>query len=233
MFAKGSGDLGEAYMFAQMGFPREAIDLYVDMLLSGLMPDQFALSGVILACTKLESLSLGQQLHSWVIQSGLALGHCVGCCLVDMYSKCAADGSMNDAWKVFDRMLNNNVVSWTAIINGYVQSGKGDEEAIKLFVEMMSGLVLPNHFTFSSILKTSANLLDLRTGEQVHSLEVKSGQVEDAHKSSDVLYEKNLISYNTVVDAYAKHSDAEEAFGLFHEIQDTGFGAGAFTFSSL
>ncbi|KAM1770521.1 hypothetical protein EV1_044943 [Malus domestica] len=39
MFAKGSGDLGEAYMFAQMGFPREAIDLYIDMLLSGLMPD--------------------------------------------------------------------------------------------------------------------------------------------------------------------------------------------------
>ncbi|CAN6702297.1 unnamed protein product [Malus baccata var. baccata] len=82
---------------------------------------------------------------------------------------------MNDARKVFDRMLNNYVVSWTAIINGYVQSGKGDEEAIKLFVEMMSGLVLPNHFTFSSILKTSANLLDLRTGEQVHSLAVKSG----------------------------------------------------------
>ncbi|RXH89734.1 hypothetical protein DVH24_032091 [Malus domestica] len=82
---------------------------------------------------------------------------------------------MNDARKVFDRMLNNNVVSWTAIINGYVQSGKGDEEAIKLFVEIMSGLVLPNHFTFSSILKTSANLLDLRTGEQVHSLAVKSG----------------------------------------------------------
>ena len=57
-----------------MGFPREAIDLYVDMLLSGLMPDQFTLSGVISACTKLESLSLGQQLHLWVIRSGLALG---------------------------------------------------------------------------------------------------------------------------------------------------------------
>ncbi|KAM0984251.1 hypothetical protein ACFX14_011828 [Malus domestica] len=144
MFAKGGGDLGEAYkVFAQMGFPREAIGLYVDMLLSGFMPDQFALSGVISACTKLESLSLGQQLHSWVIRSGLALGHCVGCCLVDMYAKCAADGSMNDARKVFGRMPNHNVMSWTAIVNGYVQSGKGDEEAIKLFVEMMSGHVPP------------------------------------------------------------------------------------------
>ncbi|KAM1059074.1 hypothetical protein ACFX11_024141 [Malus domestica] len=271
MFAKGGGDLGEAYKvfeeipetdavtwtlmitrFAQMGFPREAIGLYVDMLLSGFMPDQFALSGVISACTKLESLSLGQQLHSWVIRSGLALGHCVGCCLVDMYAKCAADGSMNDARKVFDRMPNHNVMSWTAIINGYVQSGKGDEEAIKLFVEMMSGHVPPNHFTFSSILKACANLSDLCKGEQIHSLAVKSGlasvncvgnslitmysksgQVEDARKSFDVLYEKNLISYNTIVDAYAKHLDAEEAFGLFHEIQDTGYGASAFTFSSL
>ncbi|VVA19111.1 PREDICTED: pentatricopeptide [Prunus dulcis] len=271
MFAKGSGELDDAYKvfetmpetdavtwtlmitrLAQMGCPGEAIDLYVDMLWSGLMPDQFTLSGVISACTKLDSLSLGQQLHSWVIRSGLALGHCVGCCLVDMYAKCAADGSMDDARKIFDRMPNHNVMSWTSIINGYVQSGEGDEEAIKLFVGMMTGHVPPNHFTFSSILKACANLSDLCKGDQVHSLAVKlglasvncvgnslismysrSGQVEDARKAFDILYEKNLISYNTIVDAYAKHSDTEEAFGLFHEIQDTGFGASAFTFSSL
>ncbi|KAM1770520.1 hypothetical protein EV1_044942 [Malus domestica] len=139
---------------------------------------------------------------------------------------------MNDARKVFDRMLNNNVVSWTAIINGYVQSGKGDEEAIKLFVEMMSGLVLPNHFTFSSILKTSANLLDLRTGEQVHSLAVKSGQVEDAHKSSDVLCgnidaaflvfnemdDWNVISWTSMITGFAKHGYAAPAVEVFDKM---------------
>lgn len=272
MFAKGSADLGNAYKvfeimpetdavtwslmitrFAQMGCPEKAVELYMDMLSSGLMPDQFTVSGVVSACTKLGSLSLGQQLHSWAIRSRLALDHCVGCCLVDMYAKCPADGSMSDSRKVFDRMREHNVMSWTAIITGYAQSGGGDEEAIKVFVEMISdGRVAPNHFTFASILKACANLSDLRKGDQVHSLAVKlgfasvncvgnslinmyarSGQVEDARKAFDVLYEKNLISYNTIVDAYAKHLDTEEAFGLFHEIENTGLGASAFTFASL
>ena len=31
----------------------------------------------------------------------------------------------------------------------------------------------------------------------------RSGMMEDAHKAFDILFEKNLISYNTIVDAYA------------------------------
>ncbi|KAM5581081.1 pentatricopeptide repeat-containing protein [Rosa sericea] len=272
MFAKGGGDLRDAYKvfekmaetdvvtwslmitrLAQMGDPRKAVELYVDMLSNGLMPDQFTVSGVVSACTKLGSLALGQQLHSWAVRSRLGLDHCVGCCLVDMYAKCGGGGSMSDSRKVFDRMREHSVMSWTAVMTGYVQSGGGNEEAVKLFVEMISGgHVSPNHFTFASILKACANLSDLRKGEQVHSLAVKlglasvncvgnslismyarSGQMEDARKAFDVLYEKNLISYNTIVDAYAKHLDTEEAFGLLHEVENTGLGTSAFTFASL
>ncbi|KAL6139940.1 hypothetical protein ACLB2K_058241 [Fragaria x ananassa] len=272
MFAKGSGDLGDAYKvfekmpeadaltwslmitrFAQMGDPRKAVDLFMEMLSDGLMPDQFTLSGVVSACTKLGELALGKQLHSSAVRSRLALDHCVGCCLVDMYAKCGGDGSMSDSRKVFDRMREHSVMSWTAVITGYVQSGGGDEEAVELFVKMISGgHVSPNHFTFASILKACANLSDRHKGGQVHSLAVKlglasvncvgnslismyarSGHVDDARKAFDVLYEKNLISYNTIVDAYAKHLDTEGAFGLLHEIENTGLGASAFTFASL
>ncbi|KAL6143677.1 hypothetical protein ACLB2K_054372 [Fragaria x ananassa] len=272
MFAKGSGELGDAYKvfekmaetdavtwslmitrFVQMGDPRKAVELFMEMLSNGLMPDQFSLSGVVSACTKLGSLALGKQLHSWAERSRLVLDHCVGCCLVDMYAKCGGDGSMSDSRKVFDRMREHSVVSWTAVITGYVQSGGGDEEAVELFVKMISGgHVSPNHFTFASILKACANLSDRHKGGQVHSLAVKlglasvncvgnslismyarSGHVDDARKAFDVLYEKNLISYNAIVDAYAKHLDTEGAFGLLHEIENTGLGASAFTFASL
>ncbi|KAL6135453.1 hypothetical protein ACLB2K_067681 [Fragaria x ananassa] len=254
MFAKGSGDLGDAYkVFAQMGDPRKAVELFMEMFSNGLMPDQFTLSGVVSACTKLGELALGKQLHSWAVRSRLALDHCVGCCLVDMYAKCGGDGSMSDSRKVFDQMQEHSVMSWTAVITGYVQSGGGDEEAVELFVKMILGAhVSPNHFTFASILKACANLSDRRKGGQVHSLAVKlglasvncvgnslismyarSGHVDDARKAFDVLYEKNLISYNTIVDAYAKHLDTEGAFGILHEIENTGLGASAFTFASL
>ncbi|EXC31502.1 hypothetical protein L484_001298 [Morus notabilis] len=117
---------------------------------------------------------------------------------------------------------------------------------------MVSGHVRPNHFTFSSILKASASLSDLSTGKQVHSLAVKLGlasdncvgnslismyaqsrQMEYSRKAFDNLFDKNLISYNTIVDAYVKSFESKEAFDLFHEIDDVEFGANAYTFSSL
>ncbi|KAI6672440.1 hypothetical protein NL676_000346 [Syzygium grande] len=88
----------------QLGCPEKAVDLFLDMLVSGPVPDRFALTAVLSACSELELLSLGVQLHSWAIRSGLASDVCVGCSLVDMYVKSAASGSLHDSRKVFDRM---------------------------------------------------------------------------------------------------------------------------------
>ena len=56
-----------------------------------------------------------------------------------MYAKCAADGSVDDARKVFDIMVDCNVMSWTDIITGYVQSGGLDKEAVELLREIIEG----------------------------------------------------------------------------------------------
>ncbi|KAF8413318.1 hypothetical protein HHK36_001296 [Tetracentron sinense] len=271
MFTKGSRDLvsaGKVFdnmpdknvvtwtlmitRYAQLGFPRDAIGLFLDMEFSGLVPDRFTLSSVISACAELESFQLGQQLHSQAIRSGLALDVCVGCSLVDMYAKCAAGGSVDDSRKVFDRMPDHNVMSWTAVITGYVQCGGRDKEAFELFCEMIQRRISPNHFTFSSILKACGNLSDPHMGEQVFthvvklnlasvncvgnsliSMYARSGRMEDARKAFDILFEKNLVSYNTIVDGYAKNLDSEEAFELFYQIENTGIGVNAFTFASL
>lgn len=271
MFVKGSGDLESAYKVfdkmtekntvawtlmitrcTQLGCPRDAIRLFLDMILSGFLPDRFTLSGVVSACSELELFTSGKQLHSWAIRTGLALDVCVGCSLVDMYAKCTVDGSVDDSRKVFDRMLDHNVMSWTAIITGYVQSGGRDKEAVKLFSDMIQGQVAPNHFTFASVLKACGNLLDSSVAEQVYTHAVKrglalddcvgnslismyarSGRMEDARKAFESLFEKNLVSYNTMVDAYAKNLNSEEAFELLHEIEDTAVGTSAYTFASL
>lgn len=272
MFAKGSSDIDSARLvfkemqdrnvvtwtlmitrFAQLGYPRDAIDYFFRMLLCGYKPDRFTLTGVVSACAELGWLSLGQQLHSWVVRLGLASDVCVGCSLVDMYAKCSADGSVENSRKVFDCMPSHNVMSWTTLITGYVQGNGQDQEAINLFYVMIHGHVAPNHFTFSSVLKACANVPDLCIGEQLHAQTVKlglssvncvgnslvsmyarSGRMECARKSFDILFEKNLISYNTLVDAYAKYFNSKEAFEFFHEIEEhTGLGVNSFTFSSL
>ncbi|KAJ9179988.1 hypothetical protein P3X46_008297 [Hevea brasiliensis] len=271
MFVMGSGDFDSAYKvfskmternvvtwtllitrLQQLGYSRDAIDFFINMVSSEYIPDKYTLSGVVSACAELRLLSFGQQLHSWAIKSGLFLDVCVGCSLVDMYAKCTTDGFMADSRKVFDRMSDHNVMSWTAIITGYVQSGGYDMGAVELFLEMIKGQVKPNHFTFSSILKACANLSDLPMGEQVYAYAVKlglasvncvgnslismyarCGNMENARKTFNVLFEKNLISYNTIVSAYAKSLNSEESFELFIEIEDAGTQVDAFTFASL
>ncbi|XP_019100241.1 PREDICTED: pentatricopeptide repeat-containing protein At3g49170, chloroplastic isoform X2 [Camelina sativa] len=270
MFVKGENSLENAYKVfdkmselnvvtwtlmitrcMQMGFPREAVRFFLDMVLSGFESDKFTLSSVFSACAELENLSLGKQLHSWAIRSGLADD--VECSLVDMYAKCSADSSVDDCRKVFDRMQDHSVMSWTALITGYMQNCNLATEAINLFCEMITqGHVEPNHFTFSSAFKACGNLLDPRVGKQVlgHafkrglasnssvansviSMFVKSDRMEDARRAFESLSEKNLVSYNTFLDGTCRNLDFEQAFELLNEITERELGVSAFTFASL
>ncbi|TKY68238.1 Pentatricopeptide repeat-containing protein [Spatholobus suberectus] len=268
MFTKGGDDIESARMvfekmqernvvtwtlmitrFAQLGLLGDAVDFFCRMLVSEHTPDRFTLTSLLSACAEMEFLSLGKQLHSWVVRSGLASDVCVGCSLVDMYAKCAADGSVENSRRIFDSMPRHNVMSWTALISGYVQGGQ-EQEAIKLFCDMLHGHVAPNCFTFSSVLKACANLPDFGFGRQLHGRTIKlglfaidcvgnclvnmyarSGRMECAQKAFNVLFEKNLILYNTAVDANAKELDSEESFN--HEIEHTGIGATSFTYACL
>ncbi|XP_020206322.1 pentatricopeptide repeat-containing protein At3g49170, chloroplastic [Cajanus cajan] len=222
--------------FAQLGLLGDAVDLFCRMLVSGYTPDSFTLTSLLSSCAEMELLSPGKQLHSWVIRSGLGSDVCVGCSLVDMYAKC---GSVENCRKMFNRMPRHNVMSWTALISGYVQ-GRQEEEAIKLFCNMLPGHVAPNCYTFSSVIKACANLPNFGFGKQLHGQTIKlglasincvgnslinmyarSGRMECAQKAFDILFDKNLISYSTAVDANAK------------EIEHTGIGASSFTYACL
>ncbi|KAF8041808.1 hypothetical protein BT93_A0415 [Corymbia citriodora subsp. variegata] len=192
LFAKGSHDLVSARKVfekmpernvvawtlmmtrcTQLGCPKEAVDLFLDMLMSGPAPDRFTLTAVLSACSELELLPLGVQLHSWVIRSGLALDVCVGCSLVDMYVKSVDSGSLHDSRKVFDRMQDHNVMSWTAIITGYAQSEE-NEEAIKLFWEMMKGHMEDAQRAFDALFEK--NLVSYNTLVDAHAKSLESNE---------------------------------------------------------
>ncbi|KAL8248057.1 hypothetical protein R6Q59_009273 [Mikania micrantha] len=240
--------------YAQMGLHEDGIELFSRMLCCSFMPDRFTLSSVVSACAELGFISVGQQMHSWVIKLGLCMDVFIGCSLVDMYAKCATTEPMEDARKVFERMPNHNVMSWTAIITGYVQSGGGlDATAIELYCKMITkGDVLPNHFTYSSILKACGSLSSIEIGKQIHNQAVKSGLVsvncvgnslismyarsgnmEDAQKAFEFLLEKNLVSYNAIMDGYAKQTSSDEAFKMFNKFKETQLEVDSFTFASL
>ncbi|XVF72229.1 hypothetical protein PTKIN_Ptkin12aG0103300 [Pterospermum kingtungense] len=97
------------------------------------------------------------------------------------------------ARKVFRQMREPNCFSWNTIIRALTESDENNEtddplEALFLFNEMVSnGTVLPNRFTFPSVLKACARTGKLLEGEQVHGLAVKFGFDKDEFVASNLV----------------------------------------------
>jgi pentatricopeptide repeat protein len=72
----------------------------------------------------------------------------VGSALVDMYGKC---GDMESAREVFDETVQRDVVLWTVMIATCAQHDHG-KESLRLFEEMQSTGMKPDHITFIGVL---------------------------------------------------------------------------------
>lgn len=153
--------------YSQSNRETEVVALYLGMLYTGLLPDQFSLGSMIRACSSLIYVELGMQLHCHVIKLGYNSDLTVLNTLVTMYSKI---DRISDAFVVFQRITEKDFISWGSMIAGFAQQGY-DLEALYLFREMFStGDYRPNEFHFGSSLSACGNMHLLRYGEQMHSL---------------------------------------------------------------
>jgi pentatricopeptide repeat protein len=75
-----------------------------------------------------------------------------------MYAMC---GSMDNAWRVFNKMPFRIVVTWSTILGGCAMHGHG-KEALKYFDQMCEEGVQPNDITFICLLSACihAGLVD-------------------------------------------------------------------------
>ncbi|XP_059634125.1 pentatricopeptide repeat-containing protein At2g03880, mitochondrial [Cornus florida] len=126
----------------------EALKLFCEMRIEGIDPDQIVTASVLSACAELTILEFGQQVHANFIKSGLQSSSSVNNSLVTMYAKC---GCIEDANKVFNSMRVRDVITWTALIVGYAQNGKG-EDSIKFYEEMIASGTKPDFITFIGVL---------------------------------------------------------------------------------
>jgi pentatricopeptide repeat protein len=151
----------------------------------------------------LGAVEKGMEIHKDIIRSGLEFDVYVGSALVDMYAKC---GSMDKARDLFDRMPQRNVVSWNTMISAYARDGPA-AESLNLFSQMQEVGIMPNQFTFSSVLTGCAKLGALQEGMKIHEEVVMRG------------FECNDFVGNGLIDMYAKCGCLEKARYLFDRMR--------------
>ncbi|XP_008806974.2 putative pentatricopeptide repeat-containing protein At5g52630 [Phoenix dactylifera] len=125
-----------------------ALQLYSEMRELGIDSDEFITAGVLSSCAGLTLLELGRQVHANSIRGGFDSFLSVGNSLVTMYAK---SGCMDDAWTVFDSMTWRDAITWTALIMGFAQNGRG-RDSLRLYNEMTRTGVKPDYVTFIGLL---------------------------------------------------------------------------------
>ncbi|XP_057818774.2 putative pentatricopeptide repeat-containing protein At3g23330 [Cryptomeria japonica] len=189
--------------YAHNGYCDETLALFREMQLSGLKPTHVTIASVMPACAQLTLLQYGKSIHAYVVRGGFNSNAFVNSALIDMYAK---NGSMEIARKVFDRMSQRDVVSWTAIITGYGLHGRS-EEALTLFNEMSNSGTKPDHVTFVALLSACSHAGLLSKAWQYFNL-----------LSHDHNVTLGLEHYACMVDLLSRSGCLEEAYNFISKM---------------
>jgi pentatricopeptide repeat protein len=234
--------------YARSGNCNEALKLFHEMQGSGVKADSFVYPSLLKACTGLTALQQGKEIHGSVIRNGFESDFFVGSALVALYTRCK---SMKFARQVFEKMSQRNEATWNAMLAGYAQSNHR-REAMNLFREMQLAGVEPDSFTFGSVLAMCANLAALKQGKEIHGyiigtgfelnvfvdsalvdMYAKCGSVGNARRVFDEMFQRDVVSWNSMVAGYVQNGQSEEALKLFREMQLAGVKADSYTISSI
>ncbi|CAK9267147.1 unnamed protein product [Sphagnum jensenii] len=232
------------------GQGQKALDLFQQMQHEGLQPDTASFVGLFNACASLRALEEGRRIHTYIMQTNCESNIYVSSSLVDMYGKC---GSIEDAWRVFNRMPTRNVVAWNAMIHGHVKCGHG-EKALDLSQQMQREGVEQDPVTFVGVLNACASLgaIALEEGRHIHEQIIqhgcefdvfvgsslvdmygKCGSVEDARRVFDNMPTRNVVSWNAMLGGYSLHGHGKQALELFEQMCQEGVEMDRITFVLL
>ncbi|XP_021817296.1 pentatricopeptide repeat-containing protein ELI1, chloroplastic [Prunus avium] len=156
--------------------------------------------------------------------------------LTAMITCYAKRGEVEEARVLFDGMEERDVVCWNVMIDGYAQHGMPNE-ALLLFRKMLVAKIKPNKLTVLSLLSACGQLGALESGRWLHSyienngiqvnahvgtalidMYSKCGSLEDARLVFDMIDEKDVVAWNSMIVGYAMHGFSRDALQLFHEM---------------
>ncbi|XP_061354634.1 pentatricopeptide repeat-containing protein At4g14820 [Gastrolobium bilobum] len=165
-----------------------------------------------------------------------------------MLSGYAKLGMVKDARLIFDQMIEKDLVCWSAMISGYAESDQ-PQEALKLFNEMQLQRIVPDQITMLSVISACAHVGALNQAKWIHryadkngfgrvlsvnnaliDMYAKCGNLVRAREVFENMPRKNVISWSSMINAFAMHGDADSAINLFHRMREENIEPNGVTF---
>ncbi|KAJ7949419.1 Pentatricopeptide repeat-containing protein [Quillaja saponaria] len=188
-------------------------------------------------CGDNADLKRGKEIHGQVIINGYEFNLFAMTGVVNMYAKCRR---IDEAYKMFDRMPEKDLVSWNTVIGGFAQNGFANK-ALELVQQMQKAGQKPDSITLVSILPACADIKSLRIGKSIHGYAIragiesfvnistalvdmysKCGSVGTARLIFEGINGKTVVSWNSMIDGYAQNGNSEDALQTFQKMLDEG-----------
>ncbi|CAN6457706.1 unnamed protein product [Victoria cruziana] len=231
------------------GLYSECLSFYVEMEENGVAATGFTFSSILRACTALEEIDLGDQIHAQVVVHGFISDIVISSALLDLYVNC---GDLGKGTKLFDSMHVKNVIVWNTLIRGYGFQGKV-EEAFLLFKMMRHEGIVLDMFTFPAVLAgAAAGSHVLKEYRGVHGLVVKTGcqrdpfvgtalvamysanqSLEEARYVFEDIESKDIASWSSIIAANVQNNEVQEAFRILHQVLEQRIKPNQFIYSTL
>ncbi|XP_054796212.1 pentatricopeptide repeat-containing protein At1g19720 [Prosopis cineraria] len=135
--------------------------------------------------------------------------------------------------------ITPDVYTWTSMISGFTQNGRLNQ-AFDLLKRMFLAGIKPTDITIASAISACVTLKSLNMGLEIHSMAVKMslvdnlpvanslidmyskcGNLEAAQRVFDMMLERDVYSWNTIIGGYYQAGYCSKAHELFMRMQES------------
>lgn len=230
--------------FSENKFTTNALRLFSWMLRGSVEPNYATIVNILPICASLDKrvgYCFGRETHCYVLRRAELISNVLVCnALLSFYLRV---GQMAEAELLFQRMKSRDLVSWNAIIAGYASNGEW-LKALNLFCELISiEMIRPDSVTLVSILPACLYLQNLKVGKEIHgyylrhpyldedatvgnalvNFYAKCKDIEAAYQTFSLISKKDLISWNSILDAFSESGYDIQFLNLLHSMHQEGF----------
>lgn len=195
------------------------------------------------------SIFNGKAIHARLIISGSDPNVQTNNHLLTMYSKL---GHIDYAQKLFDGMLERNLITWTALISAYSQMGLS-EKALSFFrLMVLDDGFTPNDYTYVAAISACAQVGALINGKEIHgkiyrmeetvntfvnnsliNFYGKCGSLRSARLVLDNTLEPNTVSCVSLIASYTQRGENEEGLRIFLRLLRMGVKFNEFLYGTI
>ncbi|KAJ1292073.1 hypothetical protein BS78_02G364200 [Paspalum vaginatum] len=233
---------------SQNGMCHVSINLFTEMVASGVKPNSTTLASILPSLSELKLLRYGKESHCFSLRNGLECSEFLVSAFIDFYCK---QGFIRDAETVYEFMPKKDLVILNSMIGGYAVNEDSDSALHALRAMQKLGL-RPDHVTVVSVLPLCNQHSRLLQGKELHAYAIRhnissfcsvSNALTDMYCKCGCLFlasnifllmaERNTVTYNTLISSLGKHGHEDQAFILFDLMKREGISPDKVTFIAL